>query len=72
MVRFSGGVAIAFGGAAPVIYWIGHANDASPPTVLMASQHRAIHTDEEPEDYGPETNKDKAAQELGRKGSKKN
>ena len=38
----------------------------------QCSQHLAIRTDEEPEDYGHETNKDKAAQELGRKGSKKN
>ncbi|HUI20588.1 MAG TPA: RNA-binding protein [Methylocella sp.] len=30
-----------------------------------------ILTGEEPEDYGPETGKDKAAQELGRKGGKK-
>jgi len=30
-----------------------------------------IATGEEPEDYGPETIKDKAAQELGRKGGKK-
>jgi hypothetical protein len=30
-----------------------------------------IATGEEPEDYGPETGKDKAAQELGRKGGKK-
>ena len=28
-------------------------------------------TGEESEDYGPETNKDKAAQELGRKGGRK-
>lgn len=30
-----------------------------------------ILTGEEPEDYGPEIGKDKAAQELGRKGGKK-
>jgi hypothetical protein len=30
-----------------------------------------ILTGEEPEDYGPETGKSKAAQELGRKGGKK-
>ncbi|MCI0599080.1 MAG: RNA-binding protein [Beijerinckiaceae bacterium] len=30
-----------------------------------------IATGEEPEDYGPETGKDKAAQELGRKGGRK-
>jgi hypothetical protein len=30
-----------------------------------------IATGEEPEDYGPETGKDKAAQELGRKGGMK-
>jgi hypothetical protein len=30
-----------------------------------------IATGEEPEDYGPENGKDKAAQELGRKGGKK-
>lgn len=30
-----------------------------------------ILTGEEPEDYGPETGKDKAAQELGRKGGRK-
>jgi hypothetical protein len=30
-----------------------------------------IATGEEPEDYGPESGKDKAAQELGRKGGKK-
>jgi hypothetical protein len=30
-----------------------------------------ILTGEEPEDYGPESDKDKAAQELGSKGGKK-
>lgn len=30
-----------------------------------------ILTGEEPEDYGPDSSKDKAAQELGRKGGKK-
>jgi hypothetical protein len=30
-----------------------------------------IATGEEPEDYGPESDKDKAAQELGGKGGKK-
>ena len=30
-----------------------------------------IATGEEPEDYGPESGQDKAAQELGRKGGKK-
>ena len=43
------------------------------PANVIGAAVKVMHilTGEEPEDYGPETGKDKAAQELGRKGGKK-
>jgi hypothetical protein len=39
--------------------------------IVNAIKVMRIATGEEPDDYGPETGKDKAAVELGRKGGKK-
>lgn len=39
--------------------------------IARAVKVMRILTGEEPEDYGPESDKDKAAQELGSKGGKK-
>lgn len=50
----------------------GPKGERRPADVIGNAVHvMRIATGEEPEDYGPETGKDKAAQELGRKGGKK-
>ena len=50
----------------------GPKGEKRPADVIGNAVHvMRIATGEEPEDYGPETGKDKAAQELGRKGGKK-
>ena len=50
----------------------GPKGEKRPADVISAAvKVMRIATGEEPEDYGPETSKDKAAQELGRKGGKK-
>ena len=50
----------------------GPKGEKRPADVIGNAVHvMRIATGEEPEDDGPETGKDKAAQELGRKGGKK-
>jgi hypothetical protein len=50
----------------------GPKGECRPADVIGAAvKVMRIATGEEPENYGPETGKDKTAQELGRKGGKK-